>query len=110
MNLALNSKLNPFANEWDPSSKALELNRTLHMIFSYGYYFSKKQVLNFFKRMCEEDPVQNIFLYKKLGVDARFEKVIFKNTSICAWVLNGGQNEEGKYYIEPGYVKKYKPR
>ncbi|MCD9644179.1 hypothetical protein HAX54_032196 [Datura stramonium] len=112
MNLALNSKLNPFVNEWNPSSKAVERNRTLSMAFSYGHYFFKKQVLNFFIRMCGEDAVQNIFLYKKEGVAATFGKVIFKNTSICVWVLNGGHDEKGKYYIEPGYVylKKYERR
>ncbi|OIT34508.1 hypothetical protein A4A49_52929 [Nicotiana attenuata] len=44
LNLALNSKLNPFAKEWSSS----EAHRSLFMTFSRGYPITRRQIINFF--------------------------------------------------------------
>ncbi|KAK4372130.1 hypothetical protein RND71_007514 [Anisodus tanguticus] len=111
VNLALDSKLNPFANEWDPSAKALEVNRSLFMTFSHGYSFSRRQVFNFFQRL-SQNYVHEVFIYKKKGEGAQFGKIVFKNTSVCAWILKEGHRKEAKYYIGSGHVcmKKFETR
>ncbi|CAN4125919.1 unnamed protein product [Withania somnifera] len=112
INLTLNSKLNPLAKQWDPSLKAPKVDRTLFMMFSRGTYFSKREVTDFFQRMCGEDSVHGVYLYKKPGANIPYGKIVLKNISICAWVMKGrGHHKEAKYYIGSGhvYLRKYNP-
>ncbi|XP_009622739.2 uncharacterized protein [Nicotiana tomentosiformis] len=106
VNLALNSKLNPFAKEWSSS----EANRSLFMTFSRGYPISRRQIINFFNRKYG-DCVEDVFTFRKQGRDPTFGKVVFKNTSSCALVLRGGC-DVARFYIGSGHVwvKQYKPR
>nr|XP_009778523.1 PREDICTED: uncharacterized protein LOC104227865 [Nicotiana sylvestris] len=106
LNLALNSKLNPFAKEWSSS----EATRSLFMTFSRGYPISRRQIINFFNRKCG-NCVEDVFTFREQGKDPTFGKVVFKNTSSCALVLRRGC-DVARFYIGSGHVlvKQYKPR
>ncbi|KAF3679416.1 hypothetical protein FXO38_02777 [Capsicum annuum] len=109
----MTSKLNPLAKAWDPSIKARKEDRTLFMIFPHANHVDKNQVFDFFQRMCGEGAVQDVYIYKKGGVDTTYGNIVFKNTFICAAVLkSGGCDDEAKYYIGHGHVflKKYERR
>ncbi|KAF3642235.1 hypothetical protein FXO38_21221 [Capsicum annuum] len=76
-----------------------------------GAYISHSQERRI--RMCGEGAVQDVYIYKKGGVDTTYGKIVLKNTSICAAVLkSGGCDDEAKYYIGHGHVflKKYERR
>ncbi|XP_047250288.1 uncharacterized protein LOC124886379 [Capsicum annuum] len=108
VNLALNSKLNSLAKEWDPSAKATEIHRSLFMTFTRGNYSGRK-VRNYFQRYLYRrfgaDTVQDVHIFNKGGAGARLGLIVFKNSLICAWLMQG----EAKYSIGSGYVwlKKY---
>ncbi|KAK4738564.1 hypothetical protein R3W88_002261 [Solanum pinnatisectum] len=108
MNLPSNFKLNPLAKEWYPPVKAHEIHRSLFMTLTPDP-FSKREIFDFFQRLFGPDSVRAVFIYQKGGVRANFGKIVFKNSSICAWLLQG---KEAKFPMEPGciWLKKYIPR
>uniref|UniRef100_K4AYZ5 Uncharacterized protein n=1 Tax=Solanum lycopersicum TaxID=4081 RepID=K4AYZ5_SOLLC len=112
MNTPLDSKLNPLAKEWHPTIRAHAAHRSVFMTLT-AHPISKKDIFDFFESylygMFGPGSVRGVYVYHKGGVRANFGKIVFKSSSICAWLLQG---KEAKFAMEPGciWLREYIPR
>ncbi|KDP28840.1 hypothetical protein JCGZ_14611 [Jatropha curcas] len=111
---SLESKLNPFAKEWNPTlEKAPEEDRCLFLTFSNGYPLTEYQITNFFTQ--KYGPfVERVYVHwpnPKNGkkTSPLFGKVVFRASFIPILILNG-QNEV-KFWVDakPLWCKRFDP-
>ncbi|KAL6322331.1 hypothetical protein AAG906_007884 [Vitis piasezkii] len=91
------SKLNPFAKEWNPSAeRGSEEERSLFFTFSSGHPLRRSQIWRFFSEKYG-DCVERIVLRSKAQKGTPlFGKVVFKISTVPVLILNG--KDEVKFW------------
>ncbi|EEF50288.1 uncharacterized protein LOC8265814 [Ricinus communis] len=113
---SIESKLNPFAEEWNPTvERVSEEDRCLFLTFSNGYPLTETQILKFFNEKYGPSCVERVYVHWPDPRSGRkepplFGKVVFKAFYIPVVILNG--KKEAKFWVDkrPLWCKRFDPK